>query len=144
MSEGDNGTTEAPTRRDTIKYGGAVITGGLFAGCSGDDGGSGAAATETVTPTGTATETATRTETGRPEETSYEACIEPAGCLTFEAVPETYVVYNGGWADMAFALGQRDGFITDGNMIPGFFFEPFGLDVPPEDELGPLRSEGKG
>jgi iron complex transport system substrate-binding protein len=36
---------------------------------------------------------------------------------------------------MAFALGQRDGFLTAGNMIPGFFFEPFGLDVPPQEEL---------
>ena len=65
---------------------------------------------------------------------SYEACIEPVGCQTFESVPETYIVNNGEWADMAFALGQRDGFLTSTNMIPGFLFEPFGLDVPPRSE----------
>jgi len=43
---------------------------------------------------------------------------------------------------MAFALGQRDGFLTAGNMIPGFFFEPFGLDVPAQDELPSMWSEG--
>jgi len=138
----DNDTTirhKAPTRRDYMKYGGAVVGGGLLAGCTGGDSTSGGDGdggdTESDTPADD--ETAT-------EDTSYEACIEPAGCQTFEAVPETWLVYNGGWADMAFALGQREGFITAGNMIPGFFFEPFGLDVPPQDELPPLRSEGKG
>jgi len=140
MSDNDDTiTTEGPTRRDTIKYGGAVVGGGLLAGCTGGDSTSGGDGdgddTESETPADD--ETAT-------EDTSYEACIEPAGCLTFEAVPETWLCYNGGWADMAFALGQRDGFITAGNMIPGFFFESFGLDVPPQDELPPLRSEGKG
>ncbi|AUG47223.1 ferrichrome ABC transporter substrate-binding protein [Haloarcula taiwanensis] len=72
----------------------------------------------------------TRTE----QADSYEACIEPVGCQTFESVPETYIVNNGEWADMAFALGQRDGFLTSTNMIPGFLFEPFGLDVPPRSE----------
>jgi len=119
-----------PTRRETIRYGGAVAVGGLLAGC--------AERAENASP-GTGTD---RTETGSRD--AYEACIEPAGCRTFEAVPETYLVYNGGWADMAFALGRRDGFITAGNMIPGFFFEPFDLDIPPEGDLPPLRTEGKG
>ena len=105
-----------PTRRDALKYGG-----GLLAGCSGS----------------TAETTPTSTSSG-----SYEACIEPVGCQTFDAVPETYACYNGAWADMAFALGQRDGFLTGGNMIPGFFFDPFGLDVPAEDELTALWSDG--
>ena len=65
---------------------------------------------------------------------SYEVCISPVGCQTFESVPETYIVNNGEWADMAFALGQRDGFLTSTNMIPGFLFEPFGLGVPPRSE----------
>jgi iron complex transport system substrate-binding protein len=133
---------ETPTRRDYLTYGGAVVGGGLLAGCMGQSG-SGSAPESTSTEA--ETETTTDEETTNPgSSTPYEACIEPAGCLTFEEVPATYLVYNGGWADMAFALGQRDGFITAGNMIPGFFFEPFGLDVPPENELPPLRSEGKG
>ncbi len=136
------------TRRDAIRYGGAVLAGGLLAGCSGQgsdaggtDGGNESVGSDSETDE--TTEATDEAETETPS-TTYEACIEPAGCLTFEEVPETWLAYNGGWADMAFALGQRDGFITAGNMIPGFFFEPFGLDVPPEDELPPLRSEGKG
>jgi len=133
---GDTTEHEAPTRRDTIKYGGAVVSGGLLAGCTGDSSDGSGASGENAADDG---------DDGTPtENTSYEACIEPAGCLTFEEAPETWLCYNGGWADMAFALGQRDGFITAGNMIPGFFFEPFGLDVPPQDELPPLRAEGKG
>jgi len=135
MSDNDNTIRhEAPTRRETIKYGGAVVSGGLLAGCTGQSGDGSGAGGETATE---------ENEDGTPtEDTSYEACIEPAGCLTFEEVPETYAVYNGGWADMAFALGQRDGFLTAGNMIPGFFFERFDLDVPPQDELPAIWSEG--
>jgi iron complex transport system substrate-binding protein len=142
MSKGT--TTQGDlTRRDTLTYGSTLLAGGVLAGCGGDGGGSGDStptATDTDTDTASSTATATATEASG----SHEACIEPAGCLTFEEVPETWLAYNGGWADMAFALGQRDGFITAGNMIPGFFFEPFGLDVPPQEELPSLRSEGKG
>jgi iron complex transport system substrate-binding protein len=103
-------------------------------------------ADETATSTGSGSDSGTgQTDTESTEtDSGYTASIIPAGEVHFDAVPETYVVYNGGWADMAFALGQRDGFITAGNMIPGFFFEPFGLDVPAGDDLPPLRSEGKG
>jgi len=127
----DSATRGGPTRRDTVRYGGALAVGAGLAGCIGGDSGADGenAAGDGGTPT---------------EDASYEACIEPAGCLTFEEVPETWLCYNGAWADMAFALGQRDTFITAGNMIPGYFFEPFDLDVPPQDELPPLRAEGKG
>jgi iron complex transport system substrate-binding protein len=132
MQDDTNDTTEAgaQTRRRTITTGGAMLAGGLLAGCAGSSDPDSQAGTPTDgTPTGAGT---------------YEACIEPAGCLSLKEPPQTYLTYNGGWADMAFALGQRDGFITAGNMIPGFFFEPFGLDVPPADELPPLRTEGEG
>ena len=122
MSDSDDTTTtEAPTRRDTIKYGGAVVGGGLLAGCTGQSG-DGSASTTTETDSG------------------YTASIVPAGEVHFEDVPESWLVYNGGWADMAFALGQRDGFLTAGNMIPGFFFDPFDLDVPSEEELTGLAN----
>lgn len=120
MSNGTDDTEES-TRRDFVAYGGAVVGGGLLAGCTGssdpDGGDSGdAEGTETETPadeettTDEVTETeetaaGERTETGEP--TAYEACIEPVGCLTFEEAPETYAVYNGAWADEAFALGQQ-------------------------------------
>jgi iron complex transport system substrate-binding protein len=110
-----------PTRRDVLGASAAAGT-GLLTGCTGlgaesDEGGG---------------------DGGGGGTNAYEACIEPAGCVTFQSVPESWLVYNGGWADMAFALGQRDGFLTAGNMIPGFFFDPFDLDVPSEDELAAL------
>jgi len=91
---------EAPTRRDYIKYGGAVVSGGLLAGCTGDsDGGSGTASS-TETPTKTATETTTT------EDSSYSVTIEPAGEVSFDAVPKTWVAENASWADMGVALGM--------------------------------------
>ena len=125
---------EVPTRRDYVKYGGAVVGGGLLAGCTGDS-------PDADTEAGDNDDGSTDGE-DTDEPSTYEACIEPAGCLTFEAVPKTWLCYNGGWADMAFTLGQRDGFLTADNMIPSFFFEPFELDVPPESELTPLQTEG--
>jgi iron complex transport system substrate-binding protein len=121
MNDNNTTTTEAPTRRGYIKYGGTVIGGGLLAGCLGQSG-DGSASTTTETDSG------------------YTASIVPAGEVYFEDVPESWLVYNGGWADMAFALGQRDGFLTAGNMIPGFFFDPFDLDVPSEEELTGLAN----
>jgi len=143
MQTHDEGTAEQ-TRRQTIKLGGTLVAGALLAGCTSSSG-SGGSPTETDTDdAGDDAETTTDTETATPTQTdsSYTASIVPAGEVTFQAVPETWLVYNGGWADMAFALGQRDGFLTAGNMIPGFFFEPFGLDVPAESELTPLWQNG--
>ena len=121
MKDNNTTTTEAPTRRGYIKYGGTVIGGGLLAGCLGQSGDGSASMT-------------TETDSG------YTASIVPAGEVYFEDVPESWLAYNGGWADMAFALGQRDGFLTAGNMIPGFFFDPFDLDVPSEEELTGLAN----
>ena len=95
------GETPGRTRREALRDGGSVAASVGLAGCS-DAVGNG------ETPTESASDT-------------YEACIEPTGCVTFDSVPESYLVYNGGWADMAFALGQREGFLTAGNRIPGFF-----------------------
>lgn len=129
----DDTKHETPTRRDYVKYSGAIVGGGLLAGCTGNSESNPAESGDSASDTTTKSDN----ETGP----SYKACIEPTGCLTFEAVPETWLAYNGGWADMAFALGQREGFLTAGNMIPGFFFDPFDIDVPPQDELTSLGSE---
>ncbi|MFC6723367.1 ABC transporter substrate-binding protein [Halobium palmae] len=104
MSDNDTNTTEAPTRRDYVKYGGAVVGGGLLAGCSGD--GSGASPTVAETGSG-ATSTAATTD----GDSSYEVCMEPHGCTTFSDVPETYVVDGGAWGDMAIGLGVGDGLV---------------------------------
>lgn len=101
MSDSDEMTRhEAPTRRDYVKYGGAVVGGGLLAGCTGDsDGGSG-------TYSSTETTTETLMETTTTEDSSYTVTIEPAGEVSFDAVPETWVAENASWADMGVALGM--------------------------------------
>ncbi|OYR40510.1 ferrichrome ABC transporter substrate-binding protein [Halorubrum sp. Ib24] len=130
------------TRRGYLKYGSTLLGTSFLAGCTGGDG---SGATEEPTTTG---ESGTDSETGETEtestetDTGYTASIVPAGEVHFDAVPETWTVYNGGWADMAFALGQREGFLTAGNMIPGFFFDPFDIDVPDQDALPSMWSEG--
>ena len=66
MSDNDTNTTEAPTRRDTIKYGGAVVGGGLLAGCAG--------------------QSDSQTNAG---EESYSVTMKPHGATTFSEVPES-------------------------------------------------------
>ena len=143
----DDDETLRPTRRQYVAGGAATLGGALLAGCMSSDtddprstaDGGGASSTTTDPADDESTTDDAETTTA---DVPYEACIEPAGCIEFEQIPESYAVYNGAWADMAFALGQRDGFETAGNMIPGFFFEPFGLSVPAQGDLPTLWSEG--
>jgi iron complex transport system substrate-binding protein len=91
------------TRRDYLKYGGAVVGGGLLAGCTGETGGD--SSTESAT-----TEAATETEeastaTSTPESEAYSVSMVPVGDVEFDGVPETWVANNGSWADMGVALG---------------------------------------
>lgn len=90
---------EAPTRRDAITYGGAVIGGGLLAGCAGD-GGTG------TTTTGRSTDTVTETTT--PEDDSYSVTMAPMGEVEFECIPQNVFTVFPWYADMAVALGHGD------------------------------------
>ncbi|WP_336359687.1 ABC transporter substrate-binding protein [Haladaptatus sp. ZSTT2] len=92
-------THDAPTRRDYLTYGGAVIGAGLLAGCAGDS------------PAATTT-TGEQPTTGQPTETEssrYTVSMEPVGDLTLESIPEKWIAYDGGYADMGVALGKGDG-----------------------------------
>ncbi|SDK17559.1 ABC transporter substrate-binding protein [Natronorubrum texcoconense] len=92
MSDDTTNTThETPTRRDTLKYGGALATGAALAGCSELVGQDGDEAAET---------------TGGE---SYSVSMEPMGSVAFDRVPERWIAYDGGYADMAVALGQAAG-----------------------------------
>ncbi len=77
MSE-DSGGHEAPTRREYIKYSGAVVGGVFLAGCAGQsDSGSTPESTSTETETDTATEMETTIG-----DTSYTVSMERwGGCL---------------------------------------------------------------
>jgi iron complex transport system substrate-binding protein len=102
MSEDDTNTTGAPTRREYVKYGGAIIGSSLLTGCAGNLDGS-------STPETTAIET-TETETETPSErTRYSVRMTPMGEVTFEGIPEQWMAYFSTYGDMGVALGQLDG-----------------------------------
>ena len=101
MSDDDTTPTAAPTRREYVKYGGAVVGGSLLAGCTGQtDSGS--------TPTETATDEPTATETSTPDDRSYSVTMSPVGTVEFETVPSDVAVYSLLYADMAVAYGHGD------------------------------------
>ncbi|WP_435076449.1 hypothetical protein [Halococcus sp. AFM35] len=89
-------TGAGPTRRGVLKSGGAVLGGGLLAGCTGSGGQS--AANDT-----TGTESTTSSRTG-----SYTVTMSPMGSVAFEGVPKSLFVVFPQYADMAVALGHGD------------------------------------
>ncbi|WP_276255933.1 ABC transporter substrate-binding protein [Halomontanus rarus] len=121
-----------PTRRDYVKCGGTIVGGGLLAGCTAGSEDSPASA-----EAGMETEPTSTGET----DTTYEACIEPAGCLTLEEAPETWMALTGPWADMAIALGQREGFEPAGWYPPAYFFDRVGVSMP-TNVPSPLSGSG--
>ena len=103
----DEGTgLEARTRREYVTYGGAVLCGGLLAGCTAG-GGSEATPTDaepdpdTSTPSGTASADTSENE-------PYTVTMSPVGEVTFESPPETVFTRLTHHADMVFALGRGD------------------------------------
>ncbi|WP_435116531.1 ABC transporter substrate-binding protein [Halolamina sp. C58] len=111
----------APTRRDYVKYGGAVVGGGLLAGCTGGDG--------TDTPAGGA---GSATPTG----SSYSVTMAPMGEVEFDSVPERWMAYFSTYGDMAIALGQLDslgGLIFTENWPLEFYDALPGVDVSFDD-----------
>ena len=126
---------EVPTRRDTIKYGGAVVGGGLLAGCT-ENSGSG------TTPEDTQTETNTSAGEVKTADTGYSVTMEPVGTLEFEEPPETWFPFTGDYADMGVALGQGDGLEAIGlaSRFGSHHYEELsGVSV---GELTPLYDEG--
>jgi iron complex transport system substrate-binding protein len=123
----------APTRRDYVKYGGAVVGGGLLAGCTGD-------ADSNATPE--TTETSSTEEGSEAADSSYTVTMEPVGTVEFESVPERWAAYDGAYADMAVALGQADGLTGIGGAnryytsvydeLPGVEFDRTPLEQYPE------------
>jgi iron complex transport system substrate-binding protein len=131
---GRDGSTDRDdtTRREYVKYGGTVVGGGLLAGCSTQAGTDAASSGEVSSETTTATETTATAATETPSSTSestsetdsaddsWTVAMEPAGTRTFTSVPESYVVYHRGWADIMASLGQFDR--LEGMLVPESFF----------------------
>ncbi|WP_324761230.1 ABC transporter substrate-binding protein [Haloarcula montana] len=116
---GDPTDYEAPTRREYVKYSGAVVGGGLLAGCTGQS-------NNESTPTETEADESTTTAT--PVEGSYTVSMAPAGEVTFDSVPETWATYYPGYADMGVALGLSDGLTGVGQ--PAEYYTEFHNAVP--------------
>jgi iron complex transport system substrate-binding protein len=112
-----------------MKYGGAVIGGGLLAGCAGQsDSGSTpeSTSTETATPEATTTDDETETST---DDGPYTVEVFPVGEVEFEEVPETWTVLGTSHADMAVALGKADG---NRNPRPGYlemYWDVLGIEL---------------
>lgn len=120
------GSRDAPTRREYLKYGGAIVGGGLLAGCTGNSGAESTteqSTSETETPAATEEPTSTST----PETTAYSVSIEPIGEIEFESVPETWVANNGSWADMGIALGLEP---PKGVWLPGRYHTQYYDGIP--------------
>jgi iron complex transport system substrate-binding protein len=92
MSDDETIRQTAPTRRDAIKYGTALVGSGLVAGCVGED--------STGTPDN---------ETPANSDDGHSVTMEPVGTVEFDAVPEQWLAYTGDYADMGVALGQAGG-----------------------------------
>ncbi len=146
----DDGTRDqASTRREYVKYGGAVLGGGLLAGCVGGGGSDGeqdpSTATETAASgsTGTdssGTETPTDTASG-----SYSVTMEPMGEVTFDAVPETWLSFLSTYGDMGIALGQLDGLegLWNPEDVPAEFYDYLpGVDVSLDDVTAVAGEDG--
>jgi len=106
MADDSNGN-EAPTRRDYVKYGGAVVGGSLLAGCTGQ---SDSDSTPNETSAGDQSTAETSTET----DGSYTVEMAPVGEVQFEQPPERVTHYFPDYADMAVALGHGDSILSMG------------------------------
>ena len=130
-----DGTPESqPTRREYLTYGGAVVAGGLLAGCVGGSG-------SETTPDGTDDAAATATESGTATETGpYTVEMFPVGEVEFESVPESVTTYNMGWADMVVSLGQAGKLRTNRLSAPTLFYDRFDIDY--DADYPPLWQDG--
>ncbi|GAA0658324.1 ABC transporter substrate-binding protein [Salarchaeum japonicum] len=98
---GDDIHTER-TRRDYLKYGGAIVGGGLLAGCSGQSD-SESPSTHTTTD-----DPVTATDTTTSEDERYSVTMAPAGEVAFEQPPESVFTILVHHTDMVVALGHGD------------------------------------
>ncbi|NLV07998.1 ABC transporter substrate-binding protein [Haloarcula rubripromontorii] len=139
----DDAKHKAPTRRDYMKYGGAVVGGGLLAGCTGDSG-AGDEPTETGT-TNESTDASVDTETSTPGDAGYSVSMAPMGDVEFDEPPENWVSYLSTYGDMGIALGKADSLqgLWDPEGMPNVFYDALpDVDVSFED-VAPISGGGQ-
>ena len=119
MVDNDAGD-DAPTRREYLRVGGALVGSGLLAGCTG--GAPDATPTDAATETGGSTGTSAPSDASTPtdatdaestatesEDGAHSVTMEPMGTVEFASPPETWMAYFSTYGDMGIALGQFDG-----------------------------------
>ncbi|HET7323535.1 MAG TPA: ABC transporter substrate-binding protein [Halococcus sp.] len=89
----DDNTRGTLSRRTCLKTGGALLAGGLLAGCAGN-----------ATQSNESSEKSADTT----QKDSYSVAMSPVGEVAFEGVPESAFVVNAQYADMAVAFGHGD------------------------------------
>jgi hypothetical protein len=143
---GDESQRGAPTRRDYVKYGGAVVGGGLLAGCTGSS--KGDPMSDGDGTSGAANESEPETNAEESEETSegsgYTVEMAPMGEVEFDAIPETAAIYDAVWADHLVAIGQQDRIVSLGfpeRHFTGFYDELPGVSFDTSD-LAAMWSDG--
>ncbi len=121
-------TDDGLTRRDTVKYGGAVVGGGLLAGCTGSGG----------------TDEPTEAESTDTSGESWTATMPPIGEVEFDEIPESIVFSEGFVADIAVALGQTD--VCDGFAYNKWVTEYYDLlpDVEVDGDVRSILRDGSG
>ncbi|MFB6176679.1 MAG: Fe3+-hydroxamate ABC transporter substrate-binding protein, partial [Halobaculum sp.] len=132
-------TDRTHSRRTLIRAGLTGLAGTALAGCAGESGDS--TATDSATESATASQTATEQSTESPESTptetgSYSVTMAPVGTVEFDSVPESWLTYFPGYADMGVALGQSDGLTAVGNVgryHTGYYDELDGVSLSKDD-----------
>jgi len=122
----EDATHEAPTRREYVKYGGAVTVGGMLAGCTGQS-----SSESTPTETSTGDDSDDTSENG-----SWEVTMSPAGTVEFDSIPQSAAVYTAVNADILVALGQQDKINSLGfpdNFYSGYYDELSGVEFDTSD-----------
>lgn len=104
----DSARHEGPTRRQVLTYGGAVVGGGLLAGClggssDGTNGGADTGSSDNSSATGSGSN-----DGSAANDKSYTVSMSPVGAVEFESVPESAFIVNAQYADMAVAFGHGD------------------------------------
>jgi iron complex transport system substrate-binding protein len=134
-----------PTRREILKGGGALVGGGLLAGCTGGSG-SGDGANNSNNSGGGAndSEGSSGNATSGGGGNSYSVTMAPVGEVEFASIPKRWVAYAGGYADMGVALGLAEGLQSIG--IPARYYTFFYDELPgvsvDEETLTTLYSDG--
>ena len=127
---------EGPTRREYMEYGGAVIGGGLLAGCTGES--SPADSGDTTGPNGSDDSTQARS--------GHTAAIEPVGEIEFDSVPEKWITHEFS-LDMAVVCGTTDGIVETawrpGEYVLSFYRMLPDVDVPSVAEMNGILGNGE-